>query len=110
LQGSGADLKAVVLDLAGESAYLDTQFRVTLKTTDGDPRDDRALRYVTRYDDVVPAPLVSLAGNRFELALGQLPIDRRAFTNRTYAQLEITAVRSLGANSAQQGISWQGQF
>ncbi|HZG40589.1 MAG TPA: hypothetical protein VEZ50_18075 [Nodosilinea sp.] len=110
VQGSGADLKAVVLDLAGESAYLTTQFRVTLRTTVGDPRDNRRPRYVTVYDEVVPAELVSLAGNRFELALGRLPIDRGPLTRGRYAQIDITAVRSLGGNSAQQSISWQGQF
>ncbi|MEA5451319.1 hypothetical protein VB780_22245 [Leptolyngbya sp. CCNP1308] len=110
VQGSDADLKAVVLDLAGESAYLNTQFRLTLRTTDGDPRDNRRPRYVTAYDDVVPAELVSLEGNRFELALGRLPIDRGPLTRGRYAQIEITAVRSLGTNSAEQAISWQGQF
>lgn len=110
VQGSGANLKAIVLDLAGESAYLTTQFRLTLKTTDGDPRDDRRPHYVTVYDDVVPAELVSLVGNRFELALGRLPIDRGPLTRGKYAQIEITAVRSLGTNSAEQSISWQGQF
>ncbi|MGB3310380.1 MAG: hypothetical protein WBG32_04555 [Nodosilinea sp.] len=110
VQGSGANLNAAVLDLAGESAYLNTQFRLTLRTTRDDPRDNRRPRYVTIYDDVVPAELVSLTGNRFELALGQLPIDRGPLTRGTYAQLEITAVRSLGDNRAEQAISWQGQF
>lgn len=110
VQGSGANLTAAVLDLAAESAYLNTQFRVTLRTTAGDPRDSRRPRYVTVYDDVVPAELVTLEGNRFELALGRLPIDRGPFSRGTYAQLEVTAVRSLGENSAEQGISWQGQF
>lgn len=110
VQGSGANLTAAVLDLAAESAYLNTQFRVTLRTTADDPRSNRRPRYVTVYDDVVPAELVNLAGNRFELALGRLPIDRGPFSRGTYAQLEVTAVRSLGENSAEQGISWQGQF
>ena len=100
MQGSGANLKAVVLDLASESAYLTTQFRVTLRTTVGDPRDNRRPRYVTVYDDIVPA----------ELALGRLPIDRGPLTQGRYTQIDISAVRSLGGNSAQQSISWQGQF
>lgn len=110
VQGSGANLKVAVLDLASESAYLSTEFRLKLRTTRDDPRDNRRPRYVTVYDDVVPAELVSLTGNRFELALGQLPIDRGPLTRGTYAQLEITAVRSLGDNRAEQAISWQGQF
>ncbi|PSN79165.1 hypothetical protein C8B47_13165, partial [filamentous cyanobacterium CCP4] len=110
VQGSGANLSAAVLDLASESEYLNTEFRLTLRTTRDDPRDNRRPRYVTVYDDVVPAELVSLTGNRFELALGRLPIDRGPLTRGTYAQLELTAVRSLGDNRAEQSLSWQGQF
>ncbi len=110
VQGSGANLKAAVLDLAGESAYLNTQFRLTLKTSNDDPRDSRRPRYFTVYDDVVPASQVSLDGNRFEIALGQMPIDRGAFTRGTYAQIELTAVRSLSDRQAEQVLSWQGQF
>lgn len=110
MEGSGASLKAAVLDLASESEYLTTQFRLTLRTTRDDPRDNRRPRYVTVYDDVLPADLVSLTGNRFELALGRLPIDRGPLTRGTYAQIELTAVRSLGENRAEQAISWQGQF
>ncbi|WOD40980.1 hypothetical protein [Nodosilinea sp. E11] len=110
VQGNGANLSAAVLDLAGEAAYLNTQFRVRLRTTADDPRDSRRPRYVTVYDDVLPAELVSLEGNRYELALGRLPIDRGPFSRGTYAQVEITAVRSLGDNWAEQPLSWQGQF
>jgi hypothetical protein len=110
VRGSGAELTAAVIDLAGESAYLNTQFRVTLRTTDGNPRDNRSPRYTTRYDEVLPAAWVTRTDNRFELALGRLPLDRRFLNRGTYAQLEITAVRSLGDNQAEQGIPWQGQF
>ncbi|TVQ08435.1 MAG: collagen-like protein [Leptolyngbya sp. DLM2.Bin27] len=110
VQGSGANLSAAVLDLAGEAASLNTQFRVTLRTTADDPRGSRLPRYVTVYDDVLPADLVRLEGNRFELALGRLPIDRGPFSRGTHAQLEITAVRSLGNNRAEQQLSWRGQF
>jgi len=74
-EGTGRNLKAVVLDLAGETAYLNTQFRLTLQTSNGDPRRDRRLRYVTRYDDVIPAALVNVDNNRFTLAVGRLPIS-----------------------------------
>jgi hypothetical protein len=110
VQGNGASLTAAVLDLAGESAYLNTQFRLTLKTSNDDPRDNRRPRYFTVYDDVVPASQVRLDNNRFEIALGQMPIDRGRLTRGTYAQIELTAVRSLGNNRAEQVLSWQGQF
>lgn len=110
LQGREAGLKAVVLDLAGESAYLNTEFRVVLRTTTDDPRDNRRPRYTTAYEDVIPASAVALDGNRFELNLGQLPIRGRSLRPGTYAQLEIIALRSLGNQSAQQTLTWQGQL
>ncbi len=110
LHGSGSDLRAVVLDLAGESAHLQTQFRVTLRTTDGNPRDSHRLHYTTAYDDVVPAAAVTVTGNRFEIDLGQLPIPARRLRQGTYAQLDITAIRTLGNYSARQPIPWQGQL
>jgi hypothetical protein len=109
-EGIGRNLTAVVLDLAGETAYLDTQFRLTLETTSGDPRDDRRLRYVTRYDEVIPADLVTVDNNRFTLALGRLPIDLGSVSRGTRARITLTAIRSLGENSAEQSISWQGQL
>jgi hypothetical protein len=110
LQNNDPALNAIVLDLAGESAYLDTQFRITLKTTPDDPRNNRRPRYTTVYEGVLSPDQMTLDSNRFELALGQLPIENRFLRPGTYADLEITATRSLGANSAQQSLTWQGQL
>ena len=108
LQGQGPNLRAVILDLGGESAFVDTQFQVTLKTTTDNLGDSRRPRYTTAYEGILPLEAVSLTGNRFELALGQLPIDGRSLRPGTYAQLEIKALRSLGNNTAEQTLSWQG--
>jgi hypothetical protein len=109
-QGQGPNLRAIVLDLGGESAFVDTQFRVTLKTTTDNLGDSRRPRYTTAYEGILPSEVVSLSNNRFELALGQLPLDARSLRSSTYAQLEITALRSLGNNAAEQVLSWQGQI
>lgn len=109
-QGNGPNLKAVVLDLGGESAFVDTQFHITLKTTTDNLGDSRRPRYTTAYEGALPAEVVTLANNRFELALGQLSIEARALRPGTYAQLEITALRSLGGQSAEQTLTWQGQL
>jgi hypothetical protein len=53
---------------------------------------------------------VTLTNNRFELALGQLPIEARLLRPGTYAQLDIIALRSLGNQSAEQTLTWQGQL
>ncbi|MFH7244569.1 MAG: collagen-like protein [Spirulina sp.] len=107
-QGQGPNLRAVVLDLGGESAFVETQFRVTLRTTTDNLGDSRRPRYTTAYEGILPSEVVSLTNNRFELALGQLPIDARSLRPGTYAQLEITALRSLGNSAAEQVLSWQG--
>ena len=104
------NLKAVVLDLAGETAYLDTQFRLTLETSSGDPRGNRRLRYITRYDEIIPAELVNVDNNRFTLNVGRLPISQSHFSRGTQARITLTAIRSLGENSATQDLSWQGQL
>jgi hypothetical protein len=109
-EGAGLNLKAVVLDLAGETAYLNTQFRLILETSNGDPRRDRRLRYVTRYDEIIPADLVHVDNNRFTLDVGRLPISQSHFSPGTQARITLTAIRSLGENSATQDISWQGQL
>lgn len=109
-QGQGPNLRVIVLDLGNESAFVDTQFRVTLRTTTDDLRESRNPRYTTAYEAILPTEQVVLNNNRFELALGQLPIDARALRPGTYAQLEITALRSLGSHSAEQTLTWQGQI
>ncbi len=109
-EGSGLALQAVVVDLAGETAHLDTQFRLTLETASGDPRRDRRLRYVTRYAEVISPELVSVDNNRFILAIGQLPISQSHLSPGTYARINLTAIRSLGQNSAEQTLPWQGQL
>ena len=109
-QGQGPNLRAIVLDLGGESAFVDTQFRVVLRTTTDDPRESRRPRYTTAYEAILPPDGVTLTNNRFELALGQLPIEARSLRPGTYAQLDITALRSLGHQSAEQTLTWQGQL
>ena len=109
-QGQGSNWRAVVLDLGGESAFVETQFRVTLKTTTDNLGGNRRPRYTTAYEGVLPSEAVILTNNRFELALGQLPIEARSLRPGTHAQLEITALRSLGNQSAEQSLSWQGQL
>lgn len=109
-QGQGANLQAVVLDLGGESAFVDTQFRITLRTTTDNLSGNRRPRYTTAYAGVLPPEAVTLTNNRFELALGQLPLEARSLRPGTQAQLEITALRTLGNQSAEQTLSWQGSI
>ncbi|MBD0335342.1 MAG: collagen-like protein [Cyanobacteria bacterium Co-bin13] len=107
-QGSGRDLALSVVDLGQESAYLNTQFWLTLRTSTDDPRDSRRPRYTVRYEGWVPEELITREGDRFVVALGRLPISQQALRSGTLAQVELRAVRSLADNSAEQNLSWQG--
>lgn len=107
--GSGRSFTMAVVDLAGESDYLNTQFQLTYRTALGDPRDNRRVRYSTRFDGTVPNNLVTRDNNRFELALGRLPIDGDAFRQGTLVEVELKILRSLGSNSATQTLTWRGR-
>ncbi|MBD0266800.1 MAG: collagen-like protein [Cyanobacteria bacterium Co-bin8] len=109
-QGTGRDLSLSVVDLGQESAYLNTQFWLTLRTSTDDPRDSRRPRYTVRYDDWVPEDLVSREGDRFLVDVGRLPVSLQAVRSGTLAQVELRAVRSLADNSAEQTLSWQGNL
>ena len=110
IRGRSTDFVAAVIDRAGESEYLNTTFHLTYRTANGDPRDDRRLRYTTRYEGTLPADLVTRDNDRFELALGRLPVSGRHLQGGTYVQMELTIQRSLGSNSATQTLTWQGQL
>ncbi|HEY9879485.1 MAG TPA: hypothetical protein V6D29_13600 [Leptolyngbyaceae cyanobacterium] len=109
-QGRGRDLTMNVVDLGRESAFLTTRFRLMLRTTSDDPGSDRNPRYTVRYDDWIPDELITRDGDRFILAIGRLPISQGVFRSGTLARVELKAVRSLGPNSAEQTLSWDGNF
>ena len=110
IRGRNTDFVAAVIDRAGESDYLNTSFHLTYRTANGDPRNDRRLRYTTQYEGTLPADLVTRNNNRFELALGRLPVSGRHLQGGTHVQMELTIQRSLGGNSATQTLSWQGEL
>lgn len=108
--GQSAQLTLAVLDLAAVSDYVNTQFHITLRTADGDPNRNRRLRYITRYEGTLPANLITRTNNRFELAVGRLPIDLDDIRRGHYAEIELRMTRSLGNNSASQNLEWRGQL
>lgn len=105
--GSGRDWAIAVIDLGQESAFVNTQFELTYRTTDDDPRDNRRPRYQERFNGVLPAAAVQQSGDRFVLALGQLPINERYLQRGTLAEIDLRITRSLGANSAVQTLQWR---
>ncbi len=108
--GYGKNLTAAVIDTARESAYLTTQFFVTYRTAERAAAGDRRPRFNTQFEGEVPANLVTRDGDRFVLALGKLPISDRDLQQGTPTQIELRVVRSLGSNSAEQTLRWEGEL
>ncbi|MGF1460330.1 MAG: hypothetical protein ACFBSG_15055 [Leptolyngbyaceae cyanobacterium] len=108
--GRGDDWAISVIDLGGESEFVSTQFELVYRTTDDDPRDNRRVRYEEQFSGIVPASAITQDQNRFVLSLGQLPISDHYFRQGTHMQLELRVMRSLGQNSADQTLEWQGQL
>lgn len=108
--GRGADFQVAVIDLGGESDYVNTQFELTYRTTDDDPRSNRRARYREQFSGPLPSDLVVREQNRFVLQLGRLPISPRYFQPGTNARIELRIKRSLGTNSAEQTLEWQGRL
>lgn len=106
--GQGSDFAVTVIDLAGESAFVNTEFELVYRTSNDDPRNNRRMRYQEQFAGPLPAAVITQDQNRFVLNLGQLPISDRHFRPGTQAQVQLRIVRSLGQNSAEQTLAWQG--
>ena len=111
ISGNEESLVFTLIDQARKSDTLNTQFEIKLKTSNNrfDDSDD-SVRYKTRYEGIVPAAAVKRDGQRFNVALGQLPIDSKYLRSGTLVEVRLTAIRSLGGNSAEQKISWSGRI
>ena len=101
---SGQNLSLRIVDLAGKSDVINTQFRVKYRAQDN---FDDAFNAPTLYEGEIPADLVSRSYNNFTLALGKLKIPSQALNPGVKVDVEVVAIRSLGGRSAQQKISWQ---
>lgn len=106
--GSGQNLTLSLVDLAGKSDLISTQFLIKYRTT----RDsfERFSEYTTRYEGNVPADLVTQNGNRFTLNLGKLPINSQFLQSGLGVEIELVAIRAFGGHSTQQKISWRGEI
>lgn len=105
-RGRGQALTVTVIDTAGQSDLVDTQFHLRYYTDEGDRRS----RFISRYEGAVPAELVTQDYNRFSVALGQLPINAAHLGRGTQVRMELTVIRSYGDNTAEQVLDWSGQL
>ena len=97
-----------VIDTAGKSDLLDTQFRVRVRSIGSNGRWGGFSNSTTEYEGVVPANLVTRDYNRFVLNLGALPVDADVFKAGAELEVEIIATRSMGTRRIQKTIDWSG--
>lgn len=105
--GSGKNLNLKIVDLAGRSDLINTQFKIKYRAKDS---FSGAFDFQTFYEGEIPANLVTRDYNRFTLDLGKLKIPNDALSSGTNVEIELTATRSLGERSAQQKLRWQGSI
>ncbi|HBB31589.1 MAG TPA: hypothetical protein DDZ80_27095 [Cyanobacteria bacterium UBA8803] len=108
--GSGLNLNFSLVDLAGKSDVISTQFQIKYRTARTGDRFDRFPDYATRYEGIIPADLVSRDNNRFTLNIGKLPIDSQFLRAGLPVEIELFITRSFAGNSAQQEITWRGEI
>ncbi|NJL84974.1 MAG: hypothetical protein HC886_01740 [Leptolyngbyaceae cyanobacterium SM1_1_3] len=110
VSGRSNQFQVAVLDLGGQTDQLSTQFHLTYSTAAADRGDGPRTRYISRYEDFVPADLVTRSQNRFVLNLGRLPISGNHLRSGTSAKFELKAVRTFGPYQAEQILEWQGRL
>lgn len=108
--GSGSELIFALIDKAGKSDLIATQFRIKYRTSASGDRFDRTLDYITRYEGIIPAELVSRDRNRFVLNIGKLPIQSQFLRAGLPVEIELVATRSFAERSAEQKIQWRGEI
>jgi hypothetical protein len=108
--GSGPDLNFVLIDSAGKSNLISTQFRLKYNSTRSGDRFDRTADYRTRYEGNIPVELVSRNNNRFVLNLGKLPIESEFLRPGVGVEIELVATRSFAGRSTEQKIQWRGEI
>jgi hypothetical protein len=108
--GSGTDLSYALIDEAGKSNLISTQFRIKYKTSESGDRFRERYDYRTRYEGSIPAELVTRTNNRFVLNIGKLPIEPQYLKSGLPVEIEVVATRSFAGNSAEQKIEWKGEI
>ena len=107
VDGQSRTFEVNVVDLAQQSEVLETQFEVRYSTSDD---DRRRRRYDLAYEGPVPDQLIQQDHNRFTLSLGRLPIRSQLLSGGTEARVELRIIRSLGENSTEQVLRWEGRI
>ena len=104
ISGTGTNLKLEIVDRAGKSNIIDTDFSIKFrvsKSTD-DARFHRVFDYKTKYEGKVPADAVEQNGDRFIINLGQLSIPPEYLQPNTAIEVRLVANRSFADKYSKQ--------
>jgi hypothetical protein len=106
IAGSGTDLALFILDNAGQSSLIATEFKIKYRVSRSGSESGTFSSgdYTTRFEGTVPPELVTFDDNQFTIAVGQLAIAPEFLKPGTAIEIELTALRSFANNSKQQRI------
>jgi hypothetical protein len=109
ISGSGGSLELFIQDNASQSSLIATEFKIKYRVSrsSSDFATPTTGNYVTRYEGDVPSELVTFDGNRFTIAVGQLPLPPESLKAGTPIEIELTALRSFANYSKQQRLTIQ---
>lgn len=100
ISGTGSDLQLNIVDEAGKSDVLDTDFAIKFRVSKSGDNAlfRRVYDYKTQYEGVVPSEAVQKDGDRFTIDLGQLPIPPEYLEPGTAIEVQLVANRSFADN------------
>jgi len=104
LVGRGTNLQLNLVDVAGQSNLIATEFYVKYRITTSDSRFRAVYDYTLKYEGNIPPNLIEYNENSFTLSLGQLPIDPKYLQPGVGVEIELLATRSFADNSTEQKI------
>jgi hypothetical protein len=109
ISGSGGSLELFIQDNASQSSLVATEFKIKYRVSrfGSEFTTPATGNYVTRYEGDVPSELVTFDGNRFTIAVGQLPIPPESLKAGVSIEIELTALRSFANYSKQQRLTIQ---
>ncbi|NEP13163.1 MAG: collagen-like protein [Symploca sp. SIO2C1] len=108
--GNGTNLSFSLVDKAGKSNLVATQFWIKYRTARTRPGFRRTAEYRTKYEGNIPEELVSRHNNHFTLNLGKLPIESRYLKPGVAVDIDLVATRSFAGRSTEQKIDWKGEI
>lgn len=111
---SKSEKRILLVDVAGKSDIVSTNFKITYKSKDPAVRFSRFNRdrydFKTVYQGDILSETVTSDRRNFTIDISQIPIPSEYLQTKVPIKIELVAVRSLGDKSVEQKMSWQGEI